>query len=235
VATIDVSYARVGDHATKDRRSLRSREVAYQAIKSSILNGVLGPDARLIEERLGAVLSLSRTPIREALAILEHEGLIEAIPHKGFFVKQISVAEFLQMFEAAGTIEPALAREAARRATDDDITAMEALLRAAEWAVPQDIPGHLAACRGFQRRLGECANNQYLTAFLLSIEEKSDLYLISTGRPLPADKMLAAVADRRAILEAVRARDPEAAAEAAGLHARAIRVRWRDMYTADWP
>lgn len=212
MANTDTKYARVGAHAIKNRRMLRSREVAYQSIKHAILSGVLGPEAQLIEERLGAVLDLSRTPVREALAILEHEGLIEAIPHKGLFVRQISVAEFLQMFEAAGTIEPALAREAARQATESDLVAMDALLVEAERAAPEDISGHLAACRDFQRRLGQCGGNQYLTAFLLSIEEKSDLYLISTGRPLPADKMLAAVADRRAILEAVRRRDPEAAA-----------------------
>jgi DNA-binding GntR family transcriptional regulator len=230
VANTDTIYTRVGTHAIKDRRLLRSREVAYQSIKHAILSGVLGSEAQLIEERLGAALEVSRTPVREALAILEHEGLIESIPHKGLFVRQITVAEFLRMFEAAEAIEPTLAREAARQATEDDLAAMEALLIEAEQAIPDDIPRHLAACRGFQQWLGQCADNQYLTAFLISIEEKSDLYLINTGRPLPVDKMVAAVTDRRAILAAVRDRDPEAAAQAARAHTREIRIRWREMY-----
>jgi DNA-binding FadR family transcriptional regulator len=49
-------------------------------------------------------------------------------------------------------------------------------------------------------------------------------------RSLPADKMHAAVHDRRVILDAVRARDPDSAAQAAEAHARAIRVRWRDLF-----
>lgn len=63
-----------------DRRAVRLRELAYQTIKQAILSGLIDSSAPLIEERLGAELRISRTPVREALAILEHEGLIEALP-----------------------------------------------------------------------------------------------------------------------------------------------------------
>jgi DNA-binding GntR family transcriptional regulator len=226
-------YSALGEHVTKDRAVTRSREIAYEAVKSAILRGVLPPRERLIEERLGEALGLSRTPVREALAILEHEGLIESIPYKGLMVRRITVGEFLQMYEALGTIEAALAQAAVHHATPDDVQAMATILDRAERTIPDDVAGHLDACREFQQRLGDCARNPYLTRMLLSIEERSDIYLLHTQHHLPAERMLAAVHDRRAILEAVRSGDAASAARAAQVHAEAIRVRWRDLYVHD--
>ena len=222
--------------ATQDRKfvapdgSLRSREVAYRAIKDAILRGVLEPRERLIEERLGAALQLSRTPIREALAILEHEGLIESIPYKGLAVKPVTVQEFLGMYEALGAIESGIARAAAPHLTEAMAREMAAILDAAEAAIPDDVVGHLARCREFQQRLGECARSPLLTRMLLGIEERSDIYLLHSGQELPVENMRAAVSDRRAILEAVRSGDVDAAAAAAEAHAEGIRGRWRALY-----
>lgn len=226
-------YSKVVEQFHKDRRSTRLREATYTAIKHLILGGLLVQDSPLAEERLAQILEVSRTPVREALAILEHERLIEAVPYKGLFVAQITVTDFLQMYETLELIEPELARRAALNATPEDITVMERALIEAEESIPDDVPTHLNRCHAFQRRLGECAGNAHMAAVLLSIEERSDLYLISTYPTLPPDKMLAAVADRRAILKAVCARDSDAAAEASCAHARAIRERWPEMYVED--
>ena len=228
----EARYNKMGLRRRTDRGAARLREEAYQAIKEAILNGALGPDLPLVEERLASVLGISRTPIREALAILEHEGLIEPVPYKGVFVKVIPLDNFLSMYEALEAIEPVLASRAAERADGSDIAAMEDALITAERFIPGKVSGHLSACRAFQRRMGQCAGNAYLTGMLLSIEERSDLYLLhlSAIHPLPADKMHAAVENRRTILDAICAGDPELAAQAAQAHARAVRVRWREMY-----
>jgi DNA-binding GntR family transcriptional regulator len=223
-------YSTLDTFISGDRRLLRSREIAYEAIKDAILRGAFEPRERLIEERLGEALQLSRTPVREALAILEHEGLIESIPYKGLMVRAITVDEFLNMYEALGVIEPHLARPAAINATSADIATMTAMLDRAEAAIPDDVPGHLAANRAFQAHLGQCARKPFLTRMLLSIEERSDMYLIHSHQALPPEKMLAAVQDRRRILTAVAAADPDAAAAAAAAHGEAIRVRWRALY-----
>jgi DNA-binding GntR family transcriptional regulator len=223
-------YSQLEAGFTKDRTVMRSREVAYESIKNAILRGILPPGERLVEERLGEALQLSRTPVREALSILEHEGLIASIPYKGLFVKPVTVDEFLLMYEALGIIESAISRAAAFNAGPGDIAAMEAALAEATVAIPDDFVGHLAACRDFQWRLGECARNPFLTRILLSIEERSDMYLIHSRQDIPEDKMQKAVANRRAILDAVRAHDPDAAAAAAIAHGESIRVRWRDLY-----
>jgi len=209
---------------------LRSREVAYGAIKDAILAGVLEPRERLIEERIGAALQLSRTPIREALAILEHEGLIGAIPYKGLMVRPVTVQEFLGMYEALGPIESAIARAAVPHLTEAIASELTTILDEAEAAIPDDVVLHLARCREFQQRLGECARSPFLTRTLLGIEERSDIYLLHSGQELPEANMRAAVSDRRAILDAVRRGNPDAAAAAAEFHARGIRIRWRGLY-----
>lgn len=223
-------YRAIGSLITGDRGRMRSREVAYEAVKAAILAGMLEPRERLIEERLGAALQLSRTPIREALAILEHEGIIEAVPYKGLMVRSITVEEFLSMYEALGHIEAAVGRAAVQNITAADIERLSATLDLAEARIPHDIPGHLAACREFQRQLCACSRNPFLTKLLLGIEERSDMYLIHSRQALPAEKMHASVSDRRRILRAVSDGDEDAAARASHEHARAIRERWRDMY-----
>ena len=226
-------YDAISKRLTSNRSMMRSREVAYEAVKGAILSGVLEPRERLIEERLAEALSLSRTPVREALAILEHEGLIEAIPYKGLIVKPVTVTEFLSMYEALGVIETAIARAAIQHATAGDISALHGFLDEADRCIPDDVPGHLAACRHFQKRLGRMAQSPFLTRLLVSIEERSDMYLIHTQQILPADKMRAAVSDRRTILRAVQSGDADAAASAAQHHAAEIRMRWREMYPAE--
>ena len=134
------SYTEVDIHFTKDRSKMRSREVAYESIKNAILRGILAPRERLVEERLGDALQISRTPIREASSILEHEGLIESIPYKGLIVKPVTIDEFLSMYEALGVIEPAIARAAVHNASPADIISMEALLNLATDAIPDDVP-----------------------------------------------------------------------------------------------
>lgn len=213
------------------RRSRQSsREVAYNAIKQAILFGQIAPHERLVEERLAEALDISRTPVREALAILEHEGLLEAEPYKGLAVRPVMIDEFLNMYEALGVIEAALARAAAANATGADIRRMDAALLQAAAAIPISVPEHLAACREFQAILGSTAESPFLTQTLLGIEERSDMYLINAGLALSAENMMAAVDDRRSILDRVQAGDSDGAAEQALAHAERIRARWRDHY-----
>jgi DNA-binding GntR family transcriptional regulator len=168
--------------------------------------------------------------VREALAILEHEGLLESEPYKGLAVRPVTIDEFLQSYEALGVIEASLARVAASNASAADIRRMNVALQRATAAIPDDIPEHLAACRDFQIALGASAESPYLTRLLLGIEERSDMYLIHSGSPLSPENMQAAVEDRRSILDRIRAGDSEGAAQASIAHADRIRTRWRQLY-----
>lgn len=225
----EIDYQLIARQST-DTRGKRLREVAYQAIKDSILLGIVGTRSPLAEERLAEVLQISRTPVREALALLEHEGLLEALPYKGLYVRAISLTEFLEMVDTIELIEPALARRAAARASAADIEAMEQSLRTAETCIPAEPGRHFLACRDFQQQMGISAGLHHLTRLLLSIEERSDLYLIYAGAALPETNMQAAVEDRRRILTAVKQGNPAEAEQAAREHAQRVRQRWHAFF-----
>lgn len=210
-------------------RGLARRVIAYHAVKEAILRGILKPTEPLIEERLAAALGLSRTPVRESLIMLAHEGLL-ALLTSGLYVNTISSDEFEQMSTTVEVVETAIVGQAARRATDADIQALEDALKDAERHI-YDLPLHLAACRRFAQRLGQIAGDEYtiLTKTLLNVVERSDVYLIGTDTSVPVEKLRGSIADRRAFLEAIRAHDVVAAAAAAHAHGIAIRQRWQDL------
>lgn len=224
------TYAAIESKRSPRRSRQSSREVAYDSIKRAILSGEIAPHERLVEERVAEALGISRTPVREAFAILEHEGMLESEPYKGLAVRPVTVDEFLNMYEALGIIEAALARLAAIKASAGDIRRMDDALQQAERGIPNDVPEHLSGNREFQALLGAAADAPFLTRVLLGIEERSDMYLINSGLTLSEGNMRAAVADRRAILDRVRQGDADGAAEASLMHAARIRERWQQFY-----
>ena len=82
-------------------------------LRELILGGELKPGARIAELTLVERLGASRTPIRMALVRLQEEGLLEALPHGGFAVKDFSEADIHDAIELRGTLEGLAARHAA--------------------------------------------------------------------------------------------------------------------------
>ena len=213
-------------------RTPRFREAAYAAIKDAILLGKLGPNQPLVEESLASMLAISRTPVREALALLEHEGLIGPRGGRGLYVAPVSREEFVAMFVANETVEPFLVRQAARLATTTQLNELAATLVQAEISVGNaDVVGFLRTSRTFHRLVGEAAGNVPLTDFVVRNEERADMYLLSTGKAVELHTMQASNREHSAILAAVTQRDPEAAARLAIYHAQSLRVRLGDLFS----
>lgn len=81
------------------------REVVFEHLRNSILNGELDPGERLMELQLAEQLGVSRTPIREAIRKLELEGLVEMIPRKGAYVADLSIKDILDVLEVRMYLE----------------------------------------------------------------------------------------------------------------------------------
>src|SRR5207248_7463852 len=101
---------------------------AYHEIRLLIVSLELAPGAVIDERELIERLEIGRTPIREALRRLAHEGLVEVYPRRGMFVTGVDVRELARLSEVREVLEPEAARLAATRATDDDRAAIGALL-----------------------------------------------------------------------------------------------------------
>lgn len=213
-------------------RAQRFREAAFAAIKTSLLDGRLRPHEPLVEEQIAGLLAISRTPVREALAILEHEGLIAPRAGRGLYVRPLSRAEFQALFIANEAVEPFLVRQAAARGTRTQIAALQAALEQATLAVEQQTPvAFLAASRAFHQLIGEASGNEPLTTFVVRNEERADMYLIGTGQTITPESMRASNQEHAAILAAITRRDPEQAARLTIYHAQSLRQRFGELFT----
>lgn len=97
-------------------------EDVAQHIRGLIFDGTLKPGARIRPVELAADLGLSRLPIRQALAQLEQEGLVDHLPNRGTFISPLSREDVLDHFLAFGLISGLSAYHAARQATDVEVS-----------------------------------------------------------------------------------------------------------------
>jgi DNA-binding GntR family transcriptional regulator len=119
-----------GQQAVRKGRFLR--EQVYKKLKESILNVMIEPNKRLIEEKLAAEMGTSRTPVREAIQKLEKEGLIHKLPRGGFAVNVITDEDIEEVFGIRSVLEGYAGYLATLRATDDDLRAMESIVQKQE-------------------------------------------------------------------------------------------------------
>ena len=84
-------------------------------MRALILTGEYGPDERLIEEQLAERLGVSRTPVRQALTMLEAEGLVEIAPNRGATVCSFSIEDVWDIYDLRAVLEGHAARRAAGR------------------------------------------------------------------------------------------------------------------------
>ena len=111
------------------------REKVYKVIRNDILNNQIPPGGRLVETQLAKQINTSRTPVREALHMLEMEGLLEPIPRVGYRVKQIEWDEVEEICEIRAVNETLAARWAMKRITPKELQSLEKNLMIAESAV----------------------------------------------------------------------------------------------------
>lgn len=92
--------------------------VAADLIREAIVDGRVSPGDRLKEEELAQQLGISRTPVREALLVLQAEGLVEAVPNRGSAVRAYGRRELEELYELRALLEGHVASRAATRRTD---------------------------------------------------------------------------------------------------------------------
>jgi len=89
-------------------------------LRERILAGEAAPDRPIRQDALAAELGVSKIPLREAMARLEHEGLLRAEANRGWFVRSLDAGEAREIFALRLKLEPALAATAARKASADE-------------------------------------------------------------------------------------------------------------------
>ena len=193
------------------------RESVYDHLRDAILNGEFQPAERLGEVELTERLGVSRTPIREAIGRLTQDGLLEGTPGRGVRIRVVSANEAQSTYVVRETLDGLAAALAASAHTDADAGALEATLRELEAASSEDYREQTRLDLTFHRNVAQAAHNLPLLDLARDLEQRIALVKHQTriynSHPQTA-------AQHRAILQAVLARDQEAAREAAALHVR---------------
>jgi DNA-binding GntR family transcriptional regulator len=200
-----------------DRTTL-SRE-AYRALRSAILDRRLLPGRRLVVRVLAEDLGLSPTPVKEALAALEREGLVVGVPHRGYHVPEPTPGDIEELYALREMVEGLAAALAARRADVRLDAKLERLIvRQRDCVARADVERYGDLDLAFHRALREASGNARLARVAESFNGQIRL-LISTSARLPG-RLRTSMQEHDEIVRAVRDRDPGAAEVAMRRHVR---------------
>jgi DNA-binding GntR family transcriptional regulator len=138
-------------------------EEAYDALRAAILGGRLQPGARIVEADIARQMATSRSPIREAVRKLEHEGLVEYVPRRGTIVVGLSRAEVADAYQLRAHLEAYGARLAATHASEEQFARLlEMIERMRACATGNDLDGLVAADVEFHRAVCEASGSRRL-------------------------------------------------------------------------
>lgn len=197
-------------------------------LRERILSNALPPGTVLREGPLAAELSVSRVPVREALRQLASEGLVDLVPRHGAIVSSLSVKQFLDAYRVREALEALAVRLATPLLDEADHERLRELERIMEaCAAAADTGGFFAANVEFHRLLVERSGNERLVASHAPLVAQMRRY------QSPSIDMRGgleqSLQEHRAILEALFARDAEAAARLMGQHIRQPQERLEAM------
>ncbi|WP_458756594.1 GntR family transcriptional regulator [Afipia sp. TerB] len=187
---------------------------AYEALKQAILGMEIyaSPEPTWIDERqLSEQLGVSRTPVREAIVMLEHEGLVKSVPRKGVMVLKKTKREVIDMIQAWAALESMAARLATLHASDEDIAGLRGLFQGFnEGHKPADhLSEYSSANLQFHQTIVKLSGSQVL----VDMTEQILLHVrgirqITIGRD---DRATRSMVDHLAIIDAIEKRDTERA------------------------
>lgn len=204
----------------------RASERAIDAVRELILRGEFAAGARLGETELAERLGVSRTPVREALARLATQGLVEIVPNRGARVSSWTVAELEEVFDLRGALEPRLTALAVPHASPADVDALDGLAHRMLAVAARDLDALVPLNRAFHGRLVALAAHPTMAAALAGAIHAP--IVLRNFHAYDGASLSRSLAHHAEIVAAVRADDPvwAQAVMTAHIHnARAVMVR----------
>ena len=189
----------------------------YEGLKDDILNNRLLPETPLQEATLARDIGVSRGPVREALQKLAADGLVEIIPHKGAVVTSLTPEEFIDAYRVREALEVLAIRLATPHFSEEDLDTLDALHeQMIKHTELHDIDGFFSANAAFHNTIVETSGNAKLIELYHPLMDQMKRYRM---RSVALRGGLARSCDEHArILDALRQRDPNAAASLLAQH-----------------
>lgn len=210
--------------------SRSAQESALNVLRAAILAGDIPQGSKLAQGEIASQLGVSTTPVREALRVLEAEGLVQFVPGRGAMVPVALDGELEDVYAGRIAIESHVARLAALRRTEDELAAARSVLD--EMSREQDPARWFALHRHFHDVLIEACRSSTLVRAATYLANASSISVGSAiSMRLPEG---ATQAQHEAMLGALKSRDPDAAAQSVhDHHARTLRLLRRAASRTD--
>ena len=206
-------------------RRVSLREQALDVVRQALVAGEIKPgdiySAAALAERLG----VSNSPVREAMLTLVHEGLLEAVPNRGFRVVPLSDTDLDEVYQLRLLLEvPAMVQLAERgiAAERERLTGLAEEIERA--AADRDVIRFLETDRAFHLELLALQGNRRLVSIVANLRDQTRLYGL---KMLAQQDMLgASAAEHRQLLAAIDAGDTERVSQLTRAHLEHTRHEW---------
>jgi DNA-binding GntR family transcriptional regulator len=188
----------------------RTSEGIARILRSEIFTGELAAGATLPERLLAERLQVSRTPVREALIILQSEGLVELVPNKGASVRTITTDDLVEIYTLRGLLESHAARLASEHATITQLDAMEdAQTRLRRMHARGSAADQAVADLEFHTAVTNAAGSPFLATLVGQVLAFTVSF--RANYKYPHERSQAALVEHDAIFTAISARDSDLA------------------------
>ena len=193
-------------------------ERAADALRAAIANGEIRPGNRIQAEAFGESIGLSATPIREAIRLLEAEGIIEIVPHRGAYVTTVSRQDFIEVYRMRGALESLAIQIVVERSTPAERKALFEQAGRYQAAFRREVErGNEVKARVANRDLHFALYGGVGTRLYASIANLWAVFPFDTLWLIPARAALA-VDEHDVVLEAIRDGRADDAAQAMRHH-----------------
>lgn len=201
---------------------------AAARLRERIFAGDLAPGSFLDEAALCASLEISRTPLREALKVLTVEGLLRHEPRRGCFVNQVTEQDLDDIFPVIALLEGRCAFEAAQRASDADLQALQTLHdRLQGHAQARRVTAYYEANFAIHEAIIALANNRWLAQAIGDLRKILKLARLQSLQG--GGRMAQSLSEHLAIFAALKARDGTGAEAAMRTHLTRQREALREL------
>jgi DNA-binding GntR family transcriptional regulator len=190
-------------------------------VRKAIRDGVIEPGGFYSEQQIATALTISRTPVREALIELAREGIVEKIPQRGFRLRNLSREELDEVFQLRELLESYVASRLAAVATPEQVRALEAILDK-QAAVRHDPTAFLEFDEEFHLTMAGMLGLSRTQQLLYAL--RGIIWIVGAAAIERSNRVASVLDEHRAILESIAVHDVAGATLALHEHVRATRA-----------
>lgn len=193
------------------------REVIFDTLREAIITGELKPGERLMEVKLAEKMGVSRTPVREAIRMLELEGLVDMLPRKGAHVAELSVKDIMDVLEVRASMDSLATKLAAERITDEEIKELKQIqVQFVSYADKDNLQGTIKKDVEFHELIYRASRNDRLLQIANNLREQVQRFRVIYLKDYSSPRNL--IKEHEDICAAISERDLDLAQRCAQIH-----------------